>query len=75
MRVGLLYEHVLESGGARGLFELAAAAESLARGLVAMEGGLDLEVMVGHPGLDSAEAERIVVRHASAVTGVDLDQA
>jgi hypothetical protein len=28
--------------------------------------------VVGHPRLDSAAAERILVRHASAVTGVDL---
>ena len=71
----LLYEHVLESGAARGAFELAAPAESLARGLVAMEDGLGLQVVVGHPGLDSAEAERILVRHASAVTGANLDEA
>ena len=69
----LLYQHVLETGGARGAFELAAPADSLARGLVAMEDGLGLQVVVGHPGLDSAEAERVLVRHASAVTGADLE--
>jgi AcrR family transcriptional regulator len=68
----LLYQHVLDSGVARGAFELAAPADSLARGLVAMEDGLGLQVVVGHPGLDSEEAERILVRHASAVTGADL---
>ena len=68
----LLYEHVLEAGAAQGGFELAAPADSLARGIVAMEDGLGLQVVVGHPGLDSAEAERILVRHASAVTGADL---
>jgi len=71
----VLYEQVLESGAARGVFELAAPADSLARGLVAMEDGLGLQVVVGHPGLDSAEAERILVRHASAVTGANLDEA
>lgn len=69
-----LYQHVLESGAARGAFELAAPADSLARGLVAMEDGLGLQVVVGHPGLDSAEAERILVRHASAVTGARLEE-
>jgi AcrR family transcriptional regulator len=73
-RQALLYEHVLESGEASGAFELAAPAGSLARGLVAMEDGLGLQVVVGHPGLDSAEAERILVRHASAVTGADLEE-
>jgi AcrR family transcriptional regulator len=68
----LLYQHVLESGATQGAFELAAPADALARGLVAMEDGLGLQVVVGHPGLDSGEAERILVRHASAVTGADL---
>jgi AcrR family transcriptional regulator len=68
-----LYQQVLDAGAAQGAFELAAPADSLARGLVAMEDGLGLQVVVGHPGLDSAEAERILVRHASAVTGADLE--
>jgi AcrR family transcriptional regulator len=69
-----LYQQVLDAGAAQGAFELAAPADSLARGLVAMEDGLGLQVVVGHPGLDSAEAERILVRHASAITGADLDR-
>ena len=68
----LLYQQLLESGAERGAFELAAPADSLARGIVAMEDGLGLQVVVGHPRLDGAEAERILVRHASAVTGADL---
>jgi AcrR family transcriptional regulator len=68
----LLYEQVLEAGAAQGAFELAAPADSLARGIVAMEDGLGLQVVVGHPRLDSDEAERILLRHASAVTGADL---
>ena len=64
-----LYEQVLESGAARGAFELAAPADSLARGIVAMEDGLGLQVVIGHPGLDNAAAERILLDHASAVTG------
>jgi hypothetical protein len=35
----LLYQPVLESGAARGIFELADDADSRARGLVAMEDG------------------------------------
>src|SRR3954469_19429972 len=67
-----LYEHVLESGVAHGAFELAAPAGSLARGIVAMEDGLGLQVVIGHPGLDSAAAEGILLSHASAVTGTVL---
>ena len=69
----LLYQHVLEAGAAQRAFELAAPAASLARGIVAMEDGLGLQVVVGHPRLDSAEAERILVRHAGAVTGAELE--
>jgi AcrR family transcriptional regulator len=68
-----LYEQVLEGGAARGVFELAAPASSLARGIVAMEDGLGLQVVIGHPGLDSAAAEGILLGHASAVTGAALD--
>jgi AcrR family transcriptional regulator len=68
-----LYQQVLESGAARGVFRLGTDADSLARGMVAMEDGLGLQVVVGHPGLDSAEAERILLRHASAVTGAELE--
>jgi AcrR family transcriptional regulator len=67
-----LYEQVLEGGAERGAFELAAPASSLARGIVAMEDGLGLQVVIGHPGLDSAAAERVLLRHASAVTGAAL---
>jgi AcrR family transcriptional regulator len=70
----VLYQQVLESGTKRGVFDLATDADSLARGLVAMEDGLGLQVVVGHPGLDSAEAERILLRHAGAVAGVDLER-
>jgi AcrR family transcriptional regulator len=68
-----LYEHVLDRGAAQGIFELAAPAASLARGMVAMEDGLGLQVVIGHPGVDSAEAERILLRHAAAMTGVALE--
>jgi len=67
-----LYEHVLATGAASGAFELAAPADSLARGLVGMEDGLGLQVVIAHPGLDSDEAKRILLRHASAVTGAGL---
>jgi AcrR family transcriptional regulator len=70
----LLYQHVLESGAGRGVFRLSTDADSLARGLVAMEDGLGLQVVVGHPGLNSAEAELILLRHAGVATGVDLEQ-
>lgn len=67
-----LYTVVLEAGAARGELVLAAPSETLARGLVAMEDGLGFQVVIGHAGLDAAQAERILLRYASAMTGVDL---
>ena len=37
-----------------------------------MEDGLGLQVVIGHPGLGAAEAERILLDHVGALTGVDL---
>lgn len=73
-RQALLYEYVLESGTARGAFELTQPAQSLARGLVALEDGLGLQVVIQHPGVDGAEAERILLRYASMATGVELSE-
>jgi AcrR family transcriptional regulator len=73
-RQALLYEYVLESGAARGAFKLTQPAGVLARGLVALEDGLGLQVVIQHPGIDGAEAERILRSYASTVTGVELSE-
>jgi AcrR family transcriptional regulator len=70
-----LYESVLVGGAARGELSLAAPAETIARGFVALEDGLGLQVVIGHSGLDSTEAERILLRYGSVMTGVGLDEA
>lgn len=67
-----LYATVLDAGAARGELRLAGAAETLARGFVAMEDGLGLQVVIGHPGIDPAEAERVLLAYGTSVTGVDL---
>jgi AcrR family transcriptional regulator len=69
----LLYQHVLESGAGRGSFTLAADADTIARGLVALEDGLGLQVVIAHPGLDSAAAELVLLRYAAIATGVELE--
>jgi hypothetical protein len=68
----ILYERILERGAAVEVFELVAGAETLARGLVAMEDGLGLQVVLGHPGIDSAAAERTLLDWAAAATGIRL---
>jgi AcrR family transcriptional regulator len=71
-RQALLYQYVLETGAAQAVFELAGDAEAIARGLVALEDGLGLQVVLQHPGIDSAEAERILLSYASMATGVNV---
>jgi AcrR family transcriptional regulator len=67
-----LYEGILEAGRATHAFELGAPAPRLARGLVAMEDGLGLQVVIGHPAIESADAERILLGYAGLATGTDL---
>jgi AcrR family transcriptional regulator len=71
-RQAMLYEYILDTGAARGDFTLAAPAATIARGIVALEDGLGLQVVIGHPGLDSAEAERILLSYAETATGAQL---
>ena len=68
-----LYESVLEAGAARHEIELVAPAQTIARGFVSMEDGLGFQVVIGHPGIGPAEAERILLRYGSAMTGLDLE--
>jgi AcrR family transcriptional regulator len=72
-RQALLYQYVLESGAARGAFELSGPAETIARGLVALEDGLGLQVVIQHPGIDPHEAELILLNYARMATGVALE--
>lgn len=67
-----LYRSVLESGAAMGSFTLDAPAVDVARGMVALEDGLGLQVVIGHPGIDSGAAESILRRFAEAATGAKL---
>ena len=67
-----LYEAVLERGDRAGAFELPGPATDLARAIVAMEDGLGLQVVIGHPGIDPREAERILLDWAGAAVGAEL---
>jgi AcrR family transcriptional regulator len=70
-----LYEGILEAGQSAGVFELGAPAPRLARGLVAMEDGLGLQVVIGHPAIESSDAERILLDYAAAATGAEISGA
>jgi hypothetical protein len=71
-RQAMLYQYVLETGASRGTFALTQRADATARALVALEDGLGLQVVLGHPGIDRTEAERILLGYAQLATGVDL---
>src|SRR3954463_13365786 len=67
-----LYESVLAAGQSAGRFELAVPIDVVARGLVALEDGLGLQVVLGHPSIDSAEAERALLANAEAMPGIEF---
>ena len=67
-----LYSMILAGGTKREELRLAADPETIARGLVALEDGLGLQVVIGHAGVGAEEAERILLSYASAMTGVEL---
>ena len=71
-RQALLYESILEGGARQGDFTLAAPAKALGRAFVALEDGLGLQVVIGHPAIESREAERILLHHATMATGFDF---
>ena len=73
-RQAVLYESILDAGARGGGFELVADALTIARGLVGLEDGLGLQVVIGHPAIDNAAAEEILIRHAEAATGVELPE-
>jgi AcrR family transcriptional regulator len=71
-RQAVLYESLLDAGARSREFDLAGDALTIARGLVALEDGLGLQVVIGHPAIDSEAAEEILVRYAETATGASL---
>jgi len=67
-----LYESVLAAGAAAGSMQPTAPLAVVARGLVALEDGLGLQVVLGHPSIDSEEAERVLRAYAASMLGVEL---
>lgn len=67
-----LYESVLSAGAAAGSMRPSAAVDVTARGLVSLEDGLGLQVVLGHPSIDSAAAERVLLAYAGSMVGVEL---
>ncbi|HEX3262036.1 MAG TPA: hypothetical protein VHR37_00125, partial [Solirubrobacterales bacterium] len=64
----------LDAGARTGDFELTADALTIARGLVGMEDGLGLQVVIAHPAIDRSVAEEILVRYAETAIGAALPE-
>lgn len=67
-----LYESVLAAGAAKGSMQPTLPLDAIARGLVALEDGLGLQVVLAHPSIDSTEAERVLTAYAEGVAGCQL---
>ncbi len=67
-----LYETLIEAGIASGELEPVVSATSIARGIVAMEDGLGLQVVLGHGSIDRGAARRILLEYATAMVGANL---
>jgi AcrR family transcriptional regulator len=66
-----LYRQVLEDGARSGEFQLAAPADVLARGFVALEDGYGMHVLVGD--ITADEVERRLLLHARLALGIELE--
>ncbi|MDI3389098.1 TetR/AcrR family transcriptional regulator [Streptomyces sp. B-S-A8] len=64
-----LYATALEVGAATGAFTLAASAQDLAHGLVALEDGYGLHIVSHNAAVRPERARELVLAHARAVTG------
>jgi AcrR family transcriptional regulator len=67
-----LYESLIEAGAAAGELRPVTGAATIARGLVAMEDGLGLQVVLGHGGIGREVAEGILLGYAEEMVGADL---
>lgn len=63
-----MYQSILESGAAQGVFTLAADAITIARNLVALEDAYGYRIMAGHPTLDHDAAADLILGYARLAT-------
>lgn len=68
-----MYQTILETGSAQGVFTLATDALSIARNLVALEDAYGYRIMAGHPTLDKDACAQLILDYARLATGHPLD--
>ncbi|MFG1616895.1 TetR/AcrR family transcriptional regulator [Nonomuraea wenchangensis] len=67
-----MYQAILDTGAALGVFTLAADSLSIARNLVALEDAYGYRITARHPVIGPAEAAELILSYARAATGNDL---
>ncbi len=67
-----MYQSILDTGSALGVFRLTADALSISRNLVALEDAYGYRITARHPLIDPAVAAELILSYARTVTGNDL---
>lgn len=68
-----MYQTILESGGAQGVFTLADSTLTIARNLVALEDAYGYRIVARHPTIGVAEAVELILSYARGMTGNPLE--
>jgi AcrR family transcriptional regulator len=69
-----MYQSILESGAALGVFSLASDSLTIARNLVALEDAYGYRIMAGHPTLDQDACADLILNYARLSTNHPLDR-
>ncbi|MBB5079726.1 TetR/AcrR family transcriptional regulator [Nonomuraea endophytica] len=67
-----MYQSILDTGAALGVFKLSADALTISRNLVALEDAYGYRITARHPVIGPAEAVELILSYARAATGNDL---
>jgi AcrR family transcriptional regulator len=67
-----MYQTILETGVAQGVFTLADSSLTIGRNLVALEDAYGYRIVARHPTLRVAEAEELILSYGRAMTGNPL---
>ncbi len=68
-----MYQTILDSGAAQGVFTLASDSLTIARNLVALEDAYGYRIMAGHPSLDHDASAELILDYARLATSHPLE--
>jgi hypothetical protein len=67
-----MYQVILETGAAQGIFSLTSASLTIARNIVALEDAYGYRMVARHPSLDAEAATELILDYARVATGHPL---